>query len=111
MASIATDFVMVRFATGPFSFMRQTLPFAVPWLRISGIEYTYKKRMVYFLLPDYLEEYTVVTAPLCNKLSPLATEVKKRLFALSWTDAKMVRQRLSNQELTLLSDLGIPIIL
>ena len=106
-----TDFVMVRFATKPYSFMRVAASSIRPWLDHHKIQYTQQNQKVYFTLPGDLEEFVQISPELGRKLAPFSTEIKRRLSALQWTRMKIFRQRLSEAELQVLADNGIPIIL
>jgi hypothetical protein len=105
------DFVMVRFATKPYSFMRMGHRGIAPWLTHKKIEYTIKDRYVYFELPEDLQEYTVVTSELAKAVGPLGREVKRLMSALSWTQMAKVRQPLSEQEIACLVENNIQVIL
>ena len=106
-----TDFVMVRFASKPYGFMRVSHNAVVPWLELKGIQYTTNKSLVYYELPPDLQKYQRISPEVAAEIRPLATEVKKRLAALVWTKMAKQRAKLTEEELTLLVEAGIPIIL
>lgn len=82
-----------------------------PWLIMENIPFLPERARIYFVLPDHMERYTLITKPLCEELAPFATEVKRRLMALSFSRMGKVRQPLSEEELRLMAEAGIPIIL
>ena len=106
-----TDFVMVRFATQPWHFMRMGHRDIGAWLVQNDVTYTEVKQVVYFQLPDFLEQYGTITPQLARALAPFAREIKRRLHAISWSVMGKFRQPLTHEELRLLAENHIPIIL
>lgn len=109
MARIVTDFVMVRFATKRFSFMRVARFTVIPWLEHRQIQYTREGQRVYFKLPSALEEFVEITPELGRKLAPFSLEIKRRLSAAAWM--RTMRDPLSEDELRILVESNIPVIL
>lgn len=111
MASLVTDFVMVRFATRPYSFMRMAYPEIRPWLDHHKIAYFHDGRRVFFSLPGDLEEFVQISPELGRKLAPFSQEIKRRLSALQWMKMKKLRVPLTREEIEILMDIGVPVIL
>lgn len=111
MASLVTDFVMVRFATRPYSFMRVGHRAICPWLNHYKIEWFAEAQRLFFELPGFLEEFVEITPELGRKLAPFSTEIKRKLSALQWTRMRNFRKPLSRAEIEILMDIGVPIIL
>ena len=106
-----TDFVMVRFATKPFFFMRVAHRSLYWWLYLKQINFTEIGDKVYFMLPEELEIYQEITKPLADALAPFSTEIKRKLSAISWMRLKRYRKPFAHQELVFLAEAGVPIIL
>ena len=102
---------MVRFATAPWHFMRLGHRDIVEWLSRNTITYTPVRHLVYFQLPEHLEQYTEVTPELARRLAPFAREITRRTHALSWSVIGKVRQPLSVDELRVLAEHSIQITL
>lgn len=106
---IVGDFVLVRFATRSYSFMRVGHKTIIPWLNARGILYTSKGNRVFFELPEDLRRYTVVDQKLCDELRILSRELKKALHALSYMEARKFRDRMSMDEITLMIENELPL--
>lgn len=109
--AIADDFIMVRFATRPYGFMRQAHKSIIPWLELRKIQYVMGPSSVFFELPHDLEKYTIITPELCQEINQLATEIKRLLSALSYMRMKTYRQPLSSEEIENLAMTDISLIL
>ena len=112
MASV-TDFVMVRFCTARYGFMRKSHKTIMPWLDHKKIIAARKSKsnVVYFELPEDLHRYITITEELMREMAPLAREVTTRLSAIRWTPMKKFRDPLTVQERRLLAENNIVVIL
>lgn len=112
--AVVDDFVFVRFATAPHSFMRKAHKHIVPWLQRNGIPFTDNchPTTVYFELPGHLQRYTEATEDVCKEISPFVTEIKRRLATISWaTSLKKHRKPFTEMELRNLAEIGLQMIL
>lgn len=106
-----TDFVMVRFCTVPYFSMRRGHVDVRHWLNQRKIQYTISKQRLYFQNPPEWVRYEIITRDLCEHLAVVATEVKRRLSAIRWTQMSKIRQPLTVKELELLKEFNIEVIL
>lgn len=107
--SLAADFVLVRFATKSYNFMRTADQGLEPWLKLHKIKFTRKGRRVYFELPEHLAKFTRITEELCQELRIARIEIKQCLHTLSYMRLKVVRDPLEFQELALIIEHDLPL--
>ena len=107
--SLAADFVLTRFATKSYGFMRTADEALIPWLKLHKIKFTAKGRRVFFELPDELKRFTKITEDLCKELAIARTEIKQCMHHLSYTFMKKIRDPLSFEELALIIEHDLPL--
>lgn len=102
MAVSPADFVIVRFATKAYGFMREADCSLVPWLEHHKIKFTYGKKSIYFELPEDLQKYTRITAELMRELNMYGREIRRRMLAMVYTKAYRFHDKLTEDELNIL---------
>ncbi len=102
MALSPSDFVIIRFATKKYGFMREADCSLVPWLEHRKIKYTSVGTRVYFELPEDLQKYTKITPELAKNLGIYSREIRRRLLAIQFTRAYRYRDKLDDDELRVL---------
>lgn len=105
------SFVLVKYCTQPYSFMRKGALALTPWLRRFQVPYTIHNSgqgnpvCVIFTLPDEWWRYTVIDEELITEMAPCIGQVREAIFTVRQSKQLMrYHNAPTEQEFRLLHD-------